>query len=31
MYTGEGLKTVKGLDDVKMALDRRLKLQNEKS
>jgi hypothetical protein len=31
MYTGEGLKMVKGLDDVKMVLDRRLKLQNEKS
>jgi hypothetical protein len=31
MYTGKGFKMVEGSDDVKMVLDRRLKLQNEKS
>jgi hypothetical protein len=31
MYTGEGFKMVEGSDDVKVVLDRRLKLQNETS
>jgi hypothetical protein len=31
MYTGEDFKMVEGSEDVKVALDRRLKLQNETS
>jgi hypothetical protein len=31
MYTCEGFKMVQGSDDVKVVLDRRLKLQNEAS